>query len=125
MAKRQSIYTKTFSHSNPTPSATRVGPLLMSGIINGIVKGKAPGSLEEQCAVMFARVGDVMESAGGSLDQIVKVNLAFADVSQRTVANAGWVALFPDADNRPVRHSTQAVFDRGKLVQCDLVAWME
>lgn len=124
MAKRQSVYTETFSHSNPTPSASRVGPLLMSGIINGIVKGSEPGTLKEQASLMFSRVREVMEMAGGSLDQIVKVNVALVDVTKRAEVNDAWVQLFPDETNRPVRHSMQTTLDRGKLVQCDIVAWM-
>jgi 2-iminobutanoate/2-iminopropanoate deaminase len=124
MSRRMSIYTESFSHSNPTPSACRIGPLLMSGIINGIVKGAVAGSLEEQAALSFQRIGEVMAAAGGSLDDIVKVNVTFADITQRARTNAAWVAMFPDPQNRPSRHSTQAVLDNGKLVQCDIVAWI-
>ena len=124
MSRRMSIYTESFSHSNPTPSACRIGPLLMSGIINGIVKGAVAGSLEEQAALSFQRIGEVMAAAGGSLDDIVKVNVTFADITQRARTNAAWVAMFPDPHNRPSRHSTQAVLDNGKLVQCDIVAWI-
>ena len=124
MSRRTSIYTESFSHSNPTPSACRIGPLLMSGIINGIVKGAVAGSLEEQAALSFQRIGEVMAAAGGSLDDIVKVNVTFADITQRARTNAAWVAMFPDPQNRPSRHSTQAVLDNGKLVQCDIVAWI-
>ena len=124
MSRRMSIYTESFSHSNPTPSACRIGPLLMSGIINGSVKGAVAGSLEEQAALSFQRIGEVMAAAGGSLDDIVKVNVTFADITQRARTNAAWVAMFPDPQNRPSRHSTQAVLDNGKLVQCDIVAWI-
>ena len=124
MSRRMSIYTESFSHSNPTPSACRIGPLLMSGIINGIVKGAVAGSLEEQAALSFQRIGEVMAAAGGSLDDIVKVNVTFADITQRARTNAAWVAMFPDPQNRPSRHSPQAVLDNGKLVQCDIVAWI-
>ncbi|MDB5568953.1 MAG: RidA family protein [Hyphomicrobiales bacterium] len=125
MAKRQSVYTESFSHSNPTPMACRVGPLLMSGIINGLEKGSAPGTLDEQLARMFARIPEVMRAAGGTVEQIVKVNVTLADIAARTQVNARWVALFPDETNRPVRHSTQATLDNGKLAQCDIVAWMQ
>ena len=43
MPKRQSIYSETFSHGNPIPAACRVGNLLMTGIINGTIKGETPG----------------------------------------------------------------------------------
>ena len=35
MARRTTIHVDGFSHANPIPAAARVGPLLMSGLING------------------------------------------------------------------------------------------
>jgi 2-iminobutanoate/2-iminopropanoate deaminase len=127
MAKRQSIYTDAFAHSNPIPAACRMGNLMMTGIINGIdpAKPDQPGTLEEQCALMFMRIAQVMEAAGGSTNHIVKLNVAVADVTQRAAINSEWLRMFPDPDNRPVRHTVQTELDRGKLIQCDIVAWIE
>lgn len=123
MSKRQSIYTDAFAHSNPIPTACRMGDLVMTGIINGIEPGKASaGSLETQCALMFTRVREVIEAAGGTTDHIIKINIAVADLAQRESINVEWVKMFPDPHNRPVRQTTQAVLDRGKLIQCDIVA---
>jgi len=127
MAKRQSIYTDSFAHTNPIPAACRMGPLLMTGIVNGIDPDKPdqPGSFDQQCAKMFARVRDIMSAAGGSTDHIVKLNVAVTDVTQRAAINSEWVKMFPDPHNRPVRHTVQAELDRGKLIQCDIIAWIE
>ena len=65
-----------------------------------------------------------MRDAGGSTDDIVKVNVAFSDVTRREEITDLWVEFFPDPANRPVRHSVQAELDRGKLVQCDIIAVM-
>lgn len=125
MPKRQSIYSNAFSHGNPIPAACRVGNLLMTGIVNGVVKGEPPGDLRAQCQLMFERVRAIMQDAGGGTDNIVKVNVAFTDVTRREEITDLWVALFPDPDNRPVRHSVQAELDRGKLIQCDIIAVMD
>ena len=93
MSRRTSIYTESFSHSNPTPSACRIGPLLMSGIINGIVKGVQAGTLEEQAALSFQRIAEVMAAAGGSIDDIVKVNVTFADITQRALDESDAVCV--------------------------------
>lgn len=124
MPKRQSIYSDAFSHGNPIPAACRVGDLLMTGIINGVVKGEPPGDLRAQCKLMFERVRAIMRDADGSTDDIVKVNVAFTDVTRREEITDLWVEFFPDPANRPVRHSVQAELDRGKLVQCDIIAVM-
>lgn len=125
MPKRQSIYSDAFSHGNPIPAACRVGDLLMTGIINGVVKGEPPGDLRAQCQLMFERVRAIMRDAGGGTDNIVKVNVAFTDVTRREDITDLWVELFPDPGNRPVRHSVQAELDRGKLIQCDIIAVMD
>jgi 2-iminobutanoate/2-iminopropanoate deaminase len=125
MPKRQSIYSDAFSHGNPIPAACRVGNLLMTGIINGTNKGQPPGDLREQCKLMFERVRAIMKDAGGSTDNIVKVNVAFTDVTRREEITDLWVELFPDPANRPVRHSVQGELDRGKLIQCDIIAVMD
>ncbi|MDP2356724.1 MAG: RidA family protein [Beijerinckiaceae bacterium] len=125
MPKRQSIYSDAFSHGNPIPAACRVGNLLMTGIINGANKGEPPGDLRDQCRLMFERVRAIMNDAGGSTDNIVKVNVAFTDVTRREEITDLWVDLFPDPANRPVRHSVQSELDRGKLIQCDIIAMMD
>ena len=126
-ATRQSVYTEAFGHSNPVPAACRMGPLVMTGIINGLEDGKpgTPATLAEQCALMFQRVGQVIAAAGGSTGQIVKVNIAVADLAEREPINREWVALFPNPASRTVRQTVAASLDRGKLIQCDLVAWIE
>ena len=125
-AKRTSITTEAMSHSNPVPAASRVGDLLMSGIINGLDPARPghAGSFEEQCALVFSRIHSIMAAAGGSTDQIVKVNLAVADIALREPINCEWLAMFPDPASRPARQTVAVALDRGKLIQADIVAWM-
>ncbi|MDT2020085.1 RidA family protein [Methylocella sp. CPCC 101449] len=125
MAKRQSIYSDSFAHQNPIPAACRMGNLVMTGIITGIDHANPPGSMEEQCELMFARIPEVMKAAGGDTSNIVKLSIGIHDVSQRSALNKLWTQMFPDPANRPVRQTTQVVMDGGKLVQCDIVAWMD
>jgi 2-iminobutanoate/2-iminopropanoate deaminase len=127
MPRRKAIYTEAFSHSNPIPAACQLGNILVTGIVNGIdpKKPEEPGTLQEQCALMFHRVGEIMKAAGGSTDNIVKLNVQMADVTDRKAVNAEWTKMFPNADTRPVRQTLHAVLDRGKLIQCDVMAIMD
>ena len=126
MAKRQSIYSDAFAHQNPIPAACRMGNLLMTGVINGGHPSQSDhGSLEDQCARMFARIAEVMKAAGSDIDHIVKLNVGMADPAQRAVLNRFWVEMFPDPANRPVRQTSQVTLEPGKLVQCDIVAWID
>ena len=81
MARRRSIYVEGFSHRNPIPAACRIGPLLESGSIQGTdpATGRYGATLAEQSALMFAHVQRIVEAAGGSLADIVKVTVFHAD----------------------------------------------
>lgn len=127
MPRRKAIYSDAFSHSNPIPAACQLGNILVTGIVNGIdpAKPDEPGTLDEQCALMFHRVGEIMISAGGSTGNIVKLNVQMADPSDRKTVNAHWTKMFPDPATRPVRQTLHSVLDRGKLIQCDVLAVMD
>src|ERR1043166_2550524 len=122
MAKRQSIYIEGFAHRNPIPAACRLGNMLMTGIITGMdpATGKVASTLEAQCALMFQHVRSIMQAAGGSTDDIIKMSVWMADRSKRDVLNAEWLKMFPDAQSRPARHTSQAAPDGGQLINCDI-----
>lgn len=124
MAKRKSIQIAGFAHKNPIPVASRVGNLLMTGIITGTdpVTGKLADTLEAQCANIFHHVRSIMAAAGGSTDDIVKMNVWMKDRSNRDVLNAEWVKMFPDPNARPARHTSQAQLEGVQLIVCDITA---
>ena len=124
MTKRTSIYIDGFEHTNPIPAACRVGNVVMSGLIVGRddEAGELPASLDEQCTFVFRHMKTIVEKAGGTLDDIVKVNVWLLDRAQRDPINREWLAMFPDPQNRPARQAMQANLTNGMLVQLDFVA---
>jgi 2-iminobutanoate/2-iminopropanoate deaminase len=124
MAKRQSIYIEGFAHKNPLPAGCRIGNMLMTGIITGMdpATGKLAATLEEQCRFMFQHARAIVEAAGGSTDDIIKMSVWMADRGKRDVLNAEWLKMFPDAKNRPARHTSQASLEGGQLINCDITA---
>ncbi len=70
----------------------------------------------------FRHMKTIVEKAGGTLDDIVKVNVWLLDRTQREAVNREWLAMFPDPHNRPARQATQAILTKGMLVQLDFVA---
>ena len=127
MAKRQSIYIEGFAHKNPIPAACRLGNMLMTGIITGTdpKTGKLADTLEAQCANIFHHVRAIMAAAGGSTDDIIKMNVWMKDRSNRDVLNAEWVTMFPDPHSRPARHTSQTALEGGQLIVCDITAVFE
>ena len=54
---------------------------------------------------MFANVRRVMDAAGGSADDIIKMNVWITDRALRPIINKYWVEMFPDPHSRPARHT--------------------
>ena len=125
MARRKSIHIKEFKHANPIPACSRIGNIVMSGIINGVdpATGKVAATLEEQCAHMFQHMRRMVEAAGGSTDDIIKMNV-WMDRGKRDALNREWLKMFPDEHSRPARHTHRATLDGegGIQVQCDFMA---
>ncbi|MFP1678330.1 RidA family protein [Alloalcanivorax sp. C16-2] len=124
MSRRKSVHSAGFSHQNPIPAASRIGDLMATGVINGTNPdtGELGADLATQCAFMFQHVRNIVEAAGGSTDDILKMTVWMQDRSQRDVLNAEWLAMFPDPESRPARHAIQNPVDSKFLIQCDVLA---
>ncbi|HEY4066427.1 MAG TPA: RidA family protein [Burkholderiaceae bacterium] len=124
MSRRTAIYAKGFAHQNPIPAACRIGNLVMTGVINGVhpETGEFPDTLEEQCAFLFEQVERIVVAAGGTMDDIIKVNVWMKDSHRREPLNKVWLAAFPDPLTRPARHTLQAALEGKRLIQCDFTA---
>src|SRR5260221_95234 len=104
MSKRRSIEIPGLNHGpNPIPAASVVGNLLVSGGISGQEPGDhtLPDDLESQAGLVFANIRRIMEAAGGSTDDIVKVTVFLKKGLPREPINKEWVAMFPDPASRP------------------------
>ena len=98
MDKRRSIEVSGVKHQNPIPSASRKGLFVVSGAISGAdpETGKVPADLDAQCRQMFQNVRRVIETAGGTVEDIVKMNVWISDRKLRETMNRYWVEMFPD-----------------------------
>ncbi len=86
MSKRKSIEIAGFVHKNPIPNASRIGNILASGIIHGrdTRAESVPDTIEEQCALCFQHMKDIVEAAGGTVDDIIKITVWLKDPADRT-----------------------------------------
>jgi 2-iminobutanoate/2-iminopropanoate deaminase len=121
---RRSVYVDGFGHRNPVPAACRVDDLLVSGIVYGMDAStrKPAATLEEQCALMFENIRGIVEAGGGSVADIVKINVWMNDRSRRDPLNVEWLRMFPDAISRPARQVMQGALSEGILIWCDFSA---
>ncbi len=121
---RKSIHIEGFKHANPIPNASRIGNIVMSGVLLGRdpVTEKPAKTLEEQCALVFRYIRETVEAAGGTTEDIIKVSVWLRNPADRAVLNAEWTRMFPDPDSRPARHTQPAPAEGPYLVQCDFTA---
>ena len=125
MDRRRSIEAAGVKHANPIPAAARKGPFVVSGAIGGAdpQSGTVPPDLDAQCRNMFANVRRLIEAAGGSPDDIIKMTVWIADRALRPTLNRYWVEMFPDPASRPARHTVaHSDFTPPMQIQCDLLA---
>ncbi len=125
MTSRKSIDVPGLQHDNPLPAACRIGSLLMSSGIfpKDPATGQAPSEVEQQSELLFANIRRVVEAAGGTTEDIIKVTLWVKDKSAKEFLNHEWLKMFPDPHSRPARHTfSYQDIPNGMLVQCEIVA---
>lgn len=125
MAKRKSIYYPGYKHENPIPNASRIGNILMSSIISGRdpETRTMPADLAGQVTNVFKQIRLCVEAAGGSVEDIIKVNFWMKDpATGRAALNGEWTTMFPDPESRPARHTLALAANSPNLVTCDFTA---
>lgn len=125
MPQRISIDVPGLDHVNPVPSASRLGPLLITSGVSGRdpSTGKFPETIEAQCANMFASLRLMLELAGAKPDDAIRISVWLKDLSHRPHLNHEWLVMFPDAASRPALHTLpNPLLDPPMLIQCDCLA---
>lgn len=121
---RVSIDLPGFAHTNPIPAASRIGPFLASGALTGRdpVTGEMPDGIEAQMTNAFRHIRTLLDTAGGSVDDVLKLTVHLAEPGDREALNREWVAMFPDPASRPARQVLAARLDGTARVHCDVLA---
>ena len=128
-ARRTAIHVDGLSHGgNPIPAASRVDNIVYSGGIAGQARDGSgiPESIEDQTVNMFSNMAAIVEAAGGTASDIVRVTVFARDRAEVGEAlNASWLQMFPDEHDRPSRHLTIADIHPAMRIQCEFVAVLE
>lgn len=121
---RKSVHLDGFAHANPVPAASRIGPFLFSGVLTGRdpITKEMPVDMRTQCENVFGHLRELMQAAGGSPDDIAKVNCWLVNYRDRDALNEAWITMFPDPESRPARQVMAATLDGNALIHCDIVA---
>ena len=122
---RRSIEVSSFTHSNPIPGASRIGPLLVSSVIMGRdpAASTVPDSAEAQYANLFHHIGEMLAAGGAEWRHVARITFYVPDAAFRDASNPIWLEHFPDAESRPARH-TQVVAG-AKVASCEFIAYID
>ena len=124
---RRSIYIEGMPHKNPIPNACIIGKQLDTGVITGVdpSTGELADNLVDQCRNIFRHIQAIMEAAGGSTDDILKLNVWLKDPADRDVLNEEWLVMFPDHDSRPSRQAMPGRLEGPNYIQCQFTAILD
>ncbi|WP_227937899.1 RidA family protein [Alkalihalobacillus deserti] len=125
MAKREVIEIPGVSHGTaPIPMGAKIGSMVYSSAIMGKDSrtDQLPEEPQSQMKFIFRNIKLFMESAGGSTDNIIRMNVFLKENSVREDFNEEWLKMFPDNADRPARHITLKDLSRGMYVQVELIA---
>lgn len=103
--------------------AALIGNILATSAIFGADSrtGQVPESADEEIACLFDNIRSILEKAGGSCDDILRMEVLLKETSLRQIVNVQWLAMFPDERDRPARHIS-VVPDLPVRAQIELLA---
>jgi enamine deaminase RidA (YjgF/YER057c/UK114 family) len=122
---RLSIDVEGLEHKSPAPVASRIGQFVMSGGIyaRDPATGQVPSTPAEQVVRMFKNIELVIGQAGGTTDDIIKVDIGVTDMAYRELINVEWKRMFPNPESRPARHVVpQGHLPSWAFVRCEITA---
>lgn len=125
MGRRQVVHVKGLGHGqNPIPVAVVVGQFVFTGSISGVDRddGSIPADIATEVRNAFDNLGAVLSEAGCGYPDVAKVDVSLRDKKNRGHVNTEWLKHFPDEDDRPVRHTTQADLPPGLNIQLEIIA---
>lgn len=124
-SRKRSLHIPGVSHGSvPIPMGARVGNLIVSSGIAGKdpATDKVATDPAEQARLAFSNMLALVEAGGGRLADVARITVFVKDDSVRPHLNAAWLAMFPDPDDRPARHTQVADLQHGMVLQLEILA---
>lgn len=124
---RRSIHIESFKHLTGIPVATRIGPLVVSSVIPPYNPGTrdTPDEVDAQIDNLFGHMGQMLEAAGASWNDMAKITFYVKDYSVRDAIEAAWLKHFPDASSRPSRYTQVSQPPGNAAATCEFLAYVE
>ena len=124
---RSIIAKNVTQHVNPVPNAAIHGGLMItSGILGKVIAtGKYPTDKDHQIALAFDYLVEILSASGAELQDVVKLDLYFANKDDRELANHHWLRLYPDETRRPARQAHQVILPKDCCIQIVATAMLK
>ena len=124
MGRRTVIEVPGVHHHAPIPMAAMVGNILYSSAIMGMdpATGEVPPHEGRQVELVFQHVRTVLEQAGLGPSDVVYCGVLVVHDEVKEPVNRSWEEMFPNANDRPARHTTVMPLPSGLAVQMQIVA---
>jgi 2-iminobutanoate/2-iminopropanoate deaminase len=109
----------------PHVPGIRVGDLIfLSGMtpINSMTGERSLGSISEQIRVTLANIRHTLESAGSSLERVVRIHVVLADIAHVPEMEEVFRELFPTHPPARTIWSMQLRFGNGCEIECVALA---
>lgn len=105
------------------PMGLRVNDMVFAGGLHAgdPVTGEATGDIRQQVAATLVKLREVMERAGGSLDNVGRAVGFATSLEDRNAVDEVWMQVFPDINDKPAFKVLLADLPPGHLVRIDAV----
>ena len=121
----RSIEVPGVSHGKtPIPMGARVGNMIFSSGIAGKdpATNTLPPDAGSQARFAFQNLRTRVENGGGTMEGIGHVTVFVKEAAVRDAVNVEWLKCFPDANDRPARHTLVHELGGGLLLQLEAIA---
>ena len=124
MTIRQVLHVKGSQHKKPIPTAVKIGNMVYTSAIIGSDPdtGEIPADVQDEVKNIFHYMEEIMELAGGTTENIAHMSVLVRDRKYKENVNVEWLKMFPNADNRPARHTTVQDLREDLRVQIEMTA---
>lgn len=119
MKRRETISVPGLVHGDlPIPVATKIDNFVFSSGIHPLDtdSGTIPDDPERQVQLVFSHAQTIVETAGGTTDDIALMTFSITDDTMRPLVNVEWIKMFPDPSSRPARNSYKAELGFGMRI---------
>ncbi|HEX3246910.1 MAG TPA: RidA family protein [Chloroflexota bacterium] len=112
---------------DPIPLGIRVGNLVHASRLTGVnlETGELAEGVEAQVGQVLEAVKQVVETAGGTIDNVAQVSFFLKRFDDRPLINTPWVAMFPNDQDRPTYKFMAADLPGAYLVQAEMWAVLD